>query len=181
MAAKILSSEVAHKTEAGGVRLNLRTDAEIADALAQLDRIPLRGPRRYLLEEMAPPGVELIIGCVRDPSFGPVVMLGMGGVAAEAMQDTAVRLAPLAPIDAAEMIEELRGKALLSGFRGAPAVDRNAIVRALLALSRLMDEHPEIGEIDINPLRAYPEGVLALDALIAIARSHHAHESRYSL
>lgn len=166
LVAKILSSEVAHKTEAGGVQLNLATMEQFRSALDCLDRIPLQGARRYLIEEMAPPGVELILGGVRDPSFGPVVMVGLGGIAAEALKDSAVRLAPLSEADAAEMIEELRGKALLEGFRGAPAADRGALARAIVSVSRLMAEHPEIRELDVNPVRAYPDGVLALDALI---------------
>jgi acetyltransferase len=164
--AKILSTDIAHKTEAGGVRLNIATEAALDAALAALDAIPLDGERRYLIEEMAAAGVELIAGAVRDPSFGPVVMVGLGGIAAEAMRDSAVRLAPITEIDALEMMDELRGKALLEGFRGAPAVDRGAVASALVAVSRLMLDAPWIAEIDINPLRAGPQGAIALDALI---------------
>lgn len=169
VAAKILSSEVAHKTEAGGVLLNLRSAPDLEAALARLDAIALQGARAYLIEPMAPPGVELIVGAVRDASFGPCVMLGLGGTAAEALKDTAVRLAPLDAGDAAEMIEALRGKALLEGWRGAPACDKGAIVQLLVAVSRLMHEHAEIGELDINPVRAYADGVVALDALVVRA------------
>jgi len=168
VAAKILSSEIAHKTEAGGVVLNIKSEAELATALARLDAIPLQGPRAYLVESMATPGVELIVGAVRDPGFGPCVMLGLGGTAAEALKDTTVRLAPLGRADAAEMIAALRGKALLAGWRGAPACDLGAIERLLVSVGRLMHEHPEIAELDINPVRAYPDGVMALDALIVL-------------
>lgn len=164
--AKILSPEVAHKTEAGGVHVNLTSIGELGAALAKLDQIPLRGERRYLIEEMAPPGLELIIGAVRDPSFGPTVAVGLGGIAAEALGDIAVRLAPLTESDALEMLDELRGRAMFDGWRGAPAVSRPAIARAIVAAGALMAAHPAIAELDINPVRAYPDRVLALDALI---------------
>jgi acetate---CoA ligase (ADP-forming) len=164
--AKILASEVAHKTEAGGVKVGIDGPAALQAALAELDAIPLSGPRRYLIEEMAPAGVELIAGAVRDPSFGPVVLVGLGGTAAEALQDTAVRLAPLSEDGALEMLDELRGRRLLAGWRGAPPVDRAAVARAIVALGRILLEHPELAEIEINPLRASSGGVLALDALV---------------
>jgi len=164
--AKILAAEVAHKTEAGGVKVGIDSTAALQAALAELDAIPLSGPRSYLIEEMAPAGVELIAGAVRDPSFGPVVLVGFGGTAAEALQDTAVRLAPLSEDDALDMLDELRGRRLLDGWRGAPPVDRRAIARAIVALGRILVEHPGVGEIEINPLRATSGGVLALDALV---------------
>lgn len=168
VAVKILAEEIAHKTEVGGVKLGVENASALQSALAALDAIPVRGHRAYLVEEMAPPGVELILGAVRDPSFGPVVAIGLGGTAAEALQDTAVRLAPLDVDDVLEMLASLRGRKLLEGWRGAPAVDRTAIARAAAALGQLVLEQPEIAEIEINPLRAYAGGVLALDALVAI-------------
>jgi len=169
LAAKILAAEVAHKTEAGGVKLGIETPGALQSALAALDAIPLAGPRSYLVEEMAPPGVELIAGCVRDASFGPAVMVGLGGTAAEALQDTAVRLAPLTEGDALDMLGELRGTRLLDGWRGAPPADRRAIARALVALGRILLECPDLDEVEINPLRATADGVLALDALVSSA------------
>jgi acetyltransferase len=169
VAAKILSAEIAHKTEAGGVLLNLRTEAELNAALDKLEAIPLKGARAYLVEPMAATGVELIVGAVRDPSFGPCVMLGLGGTAAEALKDTAVRLAPLSLDDADEMIASLRGKALLEGWRGAPACDLRAIAKMLVAVGKMMFEHPEIAELDVNPVRAYADGVVALDALVVLS------------
>jgi len=167
--AKILAAEVAHKTEADGVKVGIDSTAALQAALAELDAIPLSGPRSYLIEEMVPAGVELIAGAVRDPSFGPVVLVGLGGTAAEALQDTAVRLAPLSEDDALDMLDELRGRRLLDGWRGAPPVDRRAIARAIVALGRVLLEHPELAEIEINPLRATSGGVLALDALAVLA------------
>jgi acetyltransferase len=163
--AKILAAEVAHKTEAGGVKIGIDSPAALEVALSELDAIPLSASRRYLIEEMAPAGVELIVGAVRDPSFGPVVLVGLGGTAAEALQDTAMRLAPLAEEDALDMLDELRGRRLLDGWRGAPPADRGAIARAIVALGRILLDHPTLAEIEINPLRASAGGVLALDAL----------------
>lgn len=167
VALKILSTEIAHKTEAGGVHLGIADEAGLAAALDALDRVPLRGARRYLLEEMAPPGLELIVGAVRDRSFGPTVMVGLGGTLAEALRDTASRLAPLSPVEARQMLASLRGARLLDGWRGAPAVDREAVAQAIVRLGALLAAAPAVREIEINPLRAYPHGVLALDALIA--------------
>lgn len=166
--AKIASSEVLHKTEAGGVHLNIGTPVQLNTALAALDRIPLSGARAYVLEQMAPPGLDLIIGAVRDPSWGPCVMVGLGGITAEALRDTAVRLAPVSAEDVQEMLQSLRGAALLDGFRGLPRCDRSAIADAVLALARVMDAHPEVREIEVNPLRVYASGALALDALAVI-------------
>ena len=115
---------------------------------------------------MAPPGVEIIIGGANDARLGPTVLLGLGGTAAEAMGDVTMRLAPLGWNEAASMIEDLQGRTLLEGWRGAPAVDRKAICRAIVAVGDLMIRHGEIRELDLNPVRVYPDGLLALDALV---------------
>lgn len=135
-------------------------------ALDAIDRLNPDGAVRYLVEELAPPGIELIFGGSRDPSFGPTVLLGVGGTAAEAIGDVALRLAPLSAGDAAEMIDELSAKKLLEGFRGQPAVDKAELIDALLAVSSLLINRPEIAELDINPMRATTGGLLALDALV---------------
>jgi acetyltransferase len=166
LVAKILTSEIAHKTEAGGVHLKLADEAAFTAALDALDKIPLKGQRRYLIEAMAPAGVELIVGSVRDASFGPTIMVGIGGTIAEAIKDTSTRLAPITKAEAEEMLSELRASALLDGWRGAPKVDRGALADAIVRLAAVLDAQPGVKEIEINPLRAYPDGVLALDALI---------------
>lgn len=162
---KILSSEITHKTEVGGVQLNITNLEELSDAIAKIDQIQLKGKFRYLLESMAPSGPELIIGCKRDDSFGPSILLGLGGTQAEAFADVAMRLCPLSRADAESMIDQLRGKTLLEGWRGAPPVNREALIDALLRLSKLIEDNPTILEIDLNPVRIYPDGLLALDAL----------------
>jgi acetyltransferase len=164
---KVLDAAITHKTEVGGVQVNVRDDAALNAALDAIDRIP--GKHRYLVEEQARPGIELIVGGLNDPSYGPSVLVGLGGIAAEALGDVAMRLAPLSAAEAEDMIDELRGKKLLDGFRGAPPVNRAALVEAIVAVGRLMAAHPEIRELDLNPVRAYPDGVLALDAVVVVA------------
>lgn len=165
--AKILSSEIGHKTEAGGVHLKIADKTALNIALDALDKIPLKGQRRYLIEAMAPSGLELIIGAVRDASFGPTVMVGVGGTIAEAIKDTSIRVAPVTVDDAHEMLNELRAAALLDGWRGSPKLDRDAIAHAVVSLASILTAQPEIGELEVNPLRVYEKGVIALDALVA--------------
>jgi acetyltransferase len=164
--AKILAAEIVHKTEARGVHLNIADERALEAALAELDAIPLASERRYLLEEMAPPGLELIVGAVRDASFGPTLMVGVGGTLAEALKDTTTRVAPLSAREADEMLDELRVAPLWHGWRGSPALDRAAVARALASLGGLLAAHSAIQEIEINPLRVYAKGVLALDAFL---------------
>lgn len=166
---KIAAADVPHKTEVGGVHLNISTVAALDSALAHIDRIPTADPGKVLIEEMAPAGVELIVGGVRDPSWGVVLMVGIGGITAEAMADSAIALAPVSTVDVDTMLGALRGKALLDGFRTFPVCDRGAIVAAVKAVGQMMLDHPEIAELEINPLRVNAEGALALDALIVLA------------
>ena len=164
--AKIISSEVAHKTEVGGVHLDITTEDQLVAALKKIDAIDTAGEKQYLLEEMAPSGLEVIIGGKNDSNFGPSVMLGLGGTAAEALQDVSIRLAPIAVEDAMDMVAELKTSALFDAWRGGPRYDRKAVADALVKIGSLMARHPEIKEMDLNPVRVYPKGVLALDALI---------------
>jgi acetyltransferase len=163
---KVLNPGILHKTEVGGVFLNIRSEPELISALDRIDRIEAPTASQYLLEAMAPAGVDLIVGGLNDASFGPTVMVGMGGILAQAIKDTIPRLAPLSRDDALEMLASLRTAVLLDGWRGAPAVDKVALADAIVQVGILMAEHPEIAELDINPLRALPEGCIALDAVI---------------
>ncbi|HTW85356.1 MAG TPA: acetate--CoA ligase family protein [Candidatus Sulfotelmatobacter sp.] len=166
---KVLNPAILHKTEAGGVHLFVDTPERLDAALDAIDRIDAPAPSRYVVEEMAPPGLELIVGALNDPSFGPTVLIGMGGTQAEALRDTATAPAPLDADDALALLGSLRTAALLDGWRGAPAVDRRALADAIVAVGRLIAAHPEVAELDVNPLRAYPGGVLALDAAVVLA------------
>lgn len=166
---KALSAHVVHKSDVGGVALGL-TDREAVrrEAEAMRARVRARVPEatdlRFLVQRMIEGGVEVILGGKRDPSFGPVVMFGLGGVFVEVFGDVSFRVAPLSRADAEEMIEEIRGKALLAGARGRPPADREALIQAILAFSRLLVENPSLAEVEINPLLALPGGVVAVDA-----------------
>ncbi|MFI6737670.1 acetate--CoA ligase family protein [Nonomuraea sp. NPDC050451] len=163
VAVKLLDAEVLHKTELGGVHLDIAGPDELEAALDRLDAV---GARRYLIEKMAPPGVDLIVGARRDPVFGPVVLIGLGGTVAEALADVAIRLAPLSLAQAASMPAELAGRALLAGWRGGPALDVDELSRIVVALGDLLTANPLLDEIEVNPLRLTADGLVALDAVI---------------
>jgi acyl-CoA synthetase (NDP forming) len=166
---KVLDPRITHKTELGGVHLGIRTAKQLDAALRQIDSIKSRTrKKRYLLEETASSGLEVIVGARNDPSWGPVILLGLGGVAAEVLEDISMRLAPIGRKDALAMIHELKAAALFNGFRGAPAVDKAALADAIVAVGNMILKTPEIREIDLNPVRVYNDGkgILALDALI---------------
>ena len=165
---KILAAEIEHKTEVGGVELDIRDRAALDRALDRLEAIPLKTPRRYLIEQMAPSGLELIVSATRDTSFGPAVMVGLGGTLAEALRDTATRLAPLSVSDAEEMLDQLRAAPLFAGWRGGAPLDRAAVARCIVALGDFLCGAPRVRELEINPLRVYGDGVLALDALLIL-------------
>jgi acetyltransferase len=163
VAVKLLDAAVLHKTEAGGVHLGVRTPADLD---AALDALELTGATRYLIEAMAPPGVDLVVGARRDPVFGPIVLLGLGGTTAEALADVSVRLAPLPETEAAAMPEELAGQLLLDGWRGGPVLDRTELGRVIAAVGDLIASDPRLAEAEINPLRVTTGGLVALDAVI---------------
>jgi acetate---CoA ligase (ADP-forming) len=173
MVAKVIDKRIPHKSEVGGVHVNIRTIAQLDEALDRIDAIP-GTPRPYLLEEMAPDGLELIIGAVRDPSFGPVVLVGLGGTIAEALKDVSRRVAPITAVEAQEMLDELRGRALLDGWRGNAAVSRPSVIQAMLTVSAIIVGCESIGEIEINPFRIYPDRGLVLDALVVPTRAEAA-------
>ena len=165
LAVKLLDAAVTHKSEVGGVQLGVRDTAGLD---AALDALQAAGASRFLIESMAPDGVDLIAGAFRDPVFGPVVLLGLGGVMAEALADVAVAPAPLSVAEAASLADELTGRALLDGFRGGPVADRDALGQVLTALGDLVVQHAHVQAVEINPLRVTGEGLLALDAVITV-------------
>lgn len=173
---KIAASDVAHKTELGGVVLDVRDAGQLAQALDQIGRIPTAAPSRVLIEEMAPVGIDLILGGVRDPSWGPCIVIGLGGVLAEAVADTSVAVTPVGDMDVENMLNNLRGRQMLDGFRDLPRCDRAAIAAVARAIGQMMQDHPEISEVEINPLRVNETGALALDALVVLREdSNEAH------
>ncbi|MCS7284035.1 MAG: acetate--CoA ligase [Anaerolineae bacterium] len=167
---KIASPDILHKTDVGGVRLNLRSPTDVRDAF---DLIVYRAARYVpgariwgcLVQKMVPPGREVLIGMSRDPQFGPLVAFGLGGIYVEALKDVVFRVAPFGPEEAAEMVREIRSYPLLEGIRGQPPADVEAIVDALCRVSQLVTDFPEIAELDINPLMVFEEGkgAVALD------------------
>ncbi|GAA4723437.1 acetate--CoA ligase family protein [Phytohabitans rumicis] len=163
VAVKLLDAAVLHKTDIGGVRLGVATPDQLD---AALDALEAAGARRFLVEAMAPDGVDLVVGARRDPDFGPLVLCGLGGTIAEALADVALRLAPLSRAQAAAMPNELAGRALLDGWRGGPALDRDALATVLVALGDLLHAHPTLTDIEINPLRLTAQGLIALDAVV---------------
>ena len=171
VALKLDAVGLIHKTDVGGVALGLRgDDAVYGAALGLLEVGRHRGltVRGLLVEAMAAPGIELILGLRRDPQFGPAVLVGLGGVLTEVLDDVAIRLAPIDPAAAEAMLDSLRGAQLLRGVRGRPAVDRAAIVSMLVTLGRLGMGRPDILEIDLNPVVASVGGATAVDALVVL-------------
>ena len=171
VALKVVSDTLVHKTEVGGVILGLKTPAEVRDAFAALAERLGASMQGALVQAMVPHGVETFVGMTQDPTFGPLLGFGIGGVNVEVWRDVVFRVNPIGEVDAAEMLQEIRGRRLLEGFRGAPPADRDALVQALLAVSRLVDACPEIAELDLNPLIALApgRGVVAVDARIRVA------------
>ena len=177
VAMKIDSPDIAHKTEAGGVKLGVNGRQAAVEAYRDI----LRSAKQYapharingvLVQEMAKPGVEMMLGVVRDPVFGAIVVAGLGGIFVEVLKDVSYRVAPVAPAQAAEMLQELRGKKMLDGVRGMEPRDREALIDAIVRLSWFAhDFRNEVAELDVNPLVAYERGagVRLLDALIVRA------------
>ncbi|TEU15212.1 MAG: hypothetical protein E3J25_04035, partial [Anaerolineales bacterium] len=174
---KVLSPAIQHKTEIGGVRAGLQNERAVATAFREVMEVARRHHPRArlagaLIQEMISPGaVEVILGVLRDPDFGPVVVFGSGGVLVELLEDSSLRLPPLSREDALEMIRETRGARLLQGFRGRPPADVAALAGALVRLSQLaLDLGDLIAALDINPLMVLPagQGVRAVDVLVEV-------------
>ena len=168
---KLCGDAIAHKTERGLVRLGLATPEAVGAAGAELlaAATPDDGPVELLVAPMARGNRELIAGLHTDQQFGRCVMLGIGGILAEAVADVAFRLVPLARIDAEEMIDDLRMQSLLGPFRGEPAVDRDTLVDVLLGLSALAESDPAIVSVDVNPLIVVDGQPVAVDALVEVS------------
>jgi acetyl coenzyme A synthetase (ADP forming)-like protein len=168
VALKAGSAEIVHKTDVGAVRLGLTTEAEVRAAFETMrERLGAR-MGGALVQPMAEPGVETIVGVVNDPSFGPLVMFGLGGTAAELLADRAFRILPLTDLDARELIRSIRSAPLLFGYRGAPAVDVAGLEELLLRIGRMADELPEIGEMDLNPVIVSAKGAVVVDVRVRL-------------
>lgn len=173
---KVMSPDILHKSDAGGVQVNLKSAAETADAVRGMMNSPaLRDVRidGFLLEEMVPDGQEVVIGAVRDPQFGPLVMVGLGGIFVEVLADVAFRICPITRLDAREMLAELKGAAILRGARGHKPASLDAIVDVLLKIGGeggLLARHTDdFREADINPLIVSESGAVAVDARFVLS------------
>lgn len=171
MVMKVMSPDILHKSDAGGVRLNLHGPQALSQAYDDI----MRSSRAYdpeadihgvLVAPMVRPGIEVIIGVVQDPIFGPVMMFGMGGVLVEVLKDVAFRAIPLTREDAWAMLHQLEGSAILDGVRGQQAVDKQALVELMLNVARIVQCYPDIAEVDLNPVILYPDGYAIVDARI---------------
>jgi len=171
VALKINSPDILHKSDWGGVRLHLRTPGQLREAYGKITEtaartFPAAAVTGMVVYPMAAPGVELVLGMIRGPQFGPVIMFGLGGVTVELFRDVSMSLFPLTRDAARAMLGQIKGAPLLKGFRGSPPIDEDAVVEGLLRIAGIAAEHPEIAEIDLNPVIAYPEGMLVVDARI---------------
>jgi len=171
---KIVSPDISHKSDVGGVKLNLGSEEEVAAAFNEIVEAARRAqPEATVLgvsvQKMARPGVEVIMGMTTDPQFGPVLMFGLGGVFVEVLKDVSFRIVPLEPRDARQMIRDIQGFPVLEGFRGQEPADLAALEEMLMRLSAFVEKHPEIQELDLNPIFAYKDGALAVDARIVLS------------
>ncbi|MGQ9529856.1 MAG: acetate--CoA ligase family protein [Candidatus Bathycorpusculaceae bacterium] len=170
---KVVSPDIIHKSDVGGVIVDLKSAVEVRDAYRQI----LRNVKKHkadakvvgvLVQEMAPASTEIIVGAIKDPQFGPALMFGLGGIFVEVLKDVTFRVAPITEDEAREMIMEVRAYPLLKGYRNMPPADIDAIIKILLNTSRLVMEHEEIKELDLNPIMVYEKGAKTVDARIIL-------------
>jgi len=174
---KVASPDVVHKSDAGGVKLGLKTANQVGKAYDDIMKAirreyPQAAIQGVSVQKMARPGIEVIIGMSKDPQFGPVLMFGLGGILVEVLKDVSFRIVPLVRRDAAEMIKEIKGYPLLEGYRGQEPADVPHLEELLLKLSDFVEKHTEIKEIDLNPIFAYSRGAIAVDARVILEEAN---------
>jgi acyl-CoA synthetase (NDP forming) len=170
---KISSPDISHKSDAGGVKIDLKNDTELADAYDEIvSSVHKNCPEARMdgvsVQAMARPGTEIIIGMFKDAQFGPVLMFGLGGILVEVLKDVSFRVVPLTPRDAREMIQGIKGFTLLKGYRGREPADIPCLERLLLGISEFCEKSPEVKEIDLNPILVYPTGAAIVDARMVL-------------
>ena len=175
---KIISPDIIHKSDIGGVRLNLKNGTEALQAYDEImQKIKERNPGALIhgvsVQKMAAPGLEIIIGMFKDAQFGPMLMFGLGGIMVEALKDVSFRIIPVTADDTREMIREIKGYSLLTGFRGSEAIDIPYIEQLLLNVSNMIENHPEIKELDLNPVIAYKNGAIIVDSRIILEEKNY--------
>lgn len=170
---KIVSPDIIHKSDVGGVKLNLKNADEVRNAHRQIiENVEKHKPTAkivgVLVQEMVPPSTEVVVGAIKDPQFGPALMFGLGGILVELLKDVTFRVAPITRQDAQEMITEVKAYPLLKGYRNVPPADTETIVKILLNTSKLVMDHQEIKELDLNPIIVYEKGAKTVDARIIL-------------
>ena len=174
VALKIVSAQITHKSDVGGVLLNVETADAVRAAFGEITKAAKKADAKahidgVSVQRMAEPGVEVITGMTMDPQFGPVLMFGLGGVLVEVLKDVAFRVIPITRRDASQMIHEIQGFPILEGHRGAEPSDIAALEGLLVQLSDFIEAHPDVAELDLNPVFAYPKGAVAVDARIVLS------------
>jgi acyl-CoA synthetase (NDP forming) len=172
---KIVSPDVIHKTDSGGVKLSVNGVAHVKKAYDEiLKKVRKKYPKALLhgisVQKMVEPGTEVIVGVSKDPQFGPVVMFGLGGIFVELFKDVSFRVIPVERKDAQEMIKEIKGYPLLQGYRGKEPADISSLVNIILKISNFIERNPQIKELELNPIVAYPKRAVAVDARIIIEK-----------
>jgi len=175
VALKIVSPDVIHKTDSGGVKLSINSVAQVKKAYDEiLKKVRKQYPKALLhgisVQKMVQPGTEVIVGVSKDPQFGPVVMFGLGGIFVELLKDVSFRVIPVERKDAQEMIKEIKGFPLLQGYRGKEPADISSLVNIILKISKFIEENPQIKELELNPILAYPNRAVAVDARIILEK-----------
>jgi acetyl-CoA synthetase (ADP-forming) len=170
---KIVSPQVLHKSDAGGVLINIKDEEGLREGYNTIlknvkKHVPDAEITGILVQEMAPNGTEVIVGSTNDPTFGPTIMFGLGGIFVEILKDVSFRLAPITKTDAEEMVKEIKAYKILEGARGMPPADQETIVSILLDTSKMLMECPEIKELDLNPVLVYEKGAKIVDARIIL-------------
>ena len=173
VALKIVSPDVLHKTDVGGVKLSLKNEKDVGKAFDEIissikKHEPTANIQGVSVQHMARPGTEVIIGMSKDPQFGPVLMFGLGGILVEVLKDVSFRIVPLTRRDAGEMIREIKGYPVLEGYRGQEPANIAVLEDMLLKVSDFVENRPEIKELDINPIFAYSDGAVAVDARVIL-------------
>ncbi len=170
---KIVSPDISHKSDVGGVIVGVNSKEEAIEAAKNIienvsRNVPSARITGILVQKMARKGLEIIIGGLRDNIFGPVVMFGLGGIFVEVLKDVSFRVAPISYEDAYEMMKEIKSAKLLEGYRGQPPVDKKAIADIIIAVAKLLEENPEVDSVDLNPVIAYPDGAVVVDARVIL-------------
>jgi acyl-CoA synthetase (NDP forming) len=170
---KISSTDVVHKSDSGGVKLGLANAAQVGKAYNEIvSSIKRAYPKAHIegvsVQPMAPPGVEVIVGMSKDAQFGPVLMFGLGGILVEVLKDVSFRIVPVAIRDARAMIREIKGYPVLEGYRGQKPASIPALEKLIVKISQFVEKNPQIRELDLNPIFAYPDKAVAVDARIIL-------------